>query len=648
MKSPHQLAIAGLIVASMALARTSFAAVGDPQLKTDDPWYPGELSCSTFPRLFKTEAQLYSHVIGREVKTDEDKVLAAWYWRNLNYWHGEEGQKECFSGKFGGDKGREYWTGLFADGFALCGTTHAQWCGEMEALLGHCRSRVAGVNGHNSFEVYLTGGAYGSGRWALLDHDISTIIYDRQGQRLLGLDEIVPNVNDLANPAFDPTREHGWHLSGLHDDDARGVYTTLNTDEYLAGYAGAPPIVQLRSGESLRRYLQPGLEDGKTFVFWGRNYDASSIPGPTRDRTWVNQPQNMYGSKHGTGAHTGQARFANAVYTYVPNFADSSYRQGVIDEASDHVTFEFYTPYIIAATPPNSKAWGIYDRGGKNGLVLHAARVPAGCTVQISTDQGKTWQDGGALADGLDLTDLVKGCQQYFLKFGLGADSLRPAGLRWTTVCQANVCTIPHLHDGQNAITYAAGGEGIIAAGPLASQAAAHLVDGRFDSPSVTLELSAPRGANPLHVYAAAWQASGDPPSDVKYAIDLSSNGGKTWSPMVKDWSILRRPPEPGDFWSQSFTWGDTPVHANSKATPIRLRFFNDGRRPFRKAEAYLTYDVIDATPAHVTFCWKDSAGQSRTAAHSYANGPSAAEDATWHFDAGDKPQTQWVEIRAE
>jgi len=24
------------------------AEVGDPQLKTDHPWYPGELSCSTF------------------------------------------------------------------------------------------------------------------------------------------------------------------------------------------------------------------------------------------------------------------------------------------------------------------------------------------------------------------------------------------------------------------------------------------------------------------------------------------------------------------------------------------------------------------------------------------------------------------------
>src|SRR5487761_2331642 len=158
MKTHHPLLLTQILIASMAFVQTASAGVGDPQLKTDDPWYPGELSCSTFPRLFASQARLYKRITGRSVGTDEDKALASWYWRNINYWHGEEGQRECFSGKFGGDKGREYWTGLFADGFALCGTTHAQWCAEMEALLGHCRSRVTGVNGHNSFEVYLTGG----------------------------------------------------------------------------------------------------------------------------------------------------------------------------------------------------------------------------------------------------------------------------------------------------------------------------------------------------------------------------------------------------------------------------------------------------------------------------------------------------------
>lgn len=640
--------LARILITVWAVLVLTFGAsgeVGDPQLKTDDAWYPGELSCSTFTRLFKTEAELYQRITGRAVKTDEDKALAAWYWRNLHYWHGEEGQRDCFSDKFGGDKGREYWTGLFGSGFALCGTTHAQWCAEMEVLLGHCRSRVMGVSGHNSFEVYLTGGAYGAGRWALLDHDISTVIYDSQGRRLLSLDEIVPDVKDFANPSFDPARQHGWRVSGLHDDDARGVYTSINAAEYLAGYAGPPPMVHLRSGETLRRYLRTGLEDGKTFVFWGHNYDANKVPGPSRDRTWVNQPDKMYRSKNGTGAHEGQARYANAVYTYTPDFAGGSYRQGVIDEAADHVTFEFYTPYVIAATPSNAQPWGVYDAGGKNGLVLHVSHAQPQCQVQISIDQGRTWQNGAALTDGLDLTDLVKGCQQYFLRLNAGAAALKDAELSWTTVCQANACTIPHLHDGQNTITYAAGGQGIVSAGPLASQAQNHVIEGAFNSPKVTLELTTPRGATPLRVYAAAWQASGDPPAPVNYAIDCSTDGGKTWSPVVKNWKIERRPPEPGDFFSQSFTWGDAPVQTANKAVPVRVRFSNDGGKSCRKAEAYLTYGVVDSSPTQVSFCWSDESGKKLAATHTYPPPNPNREDAGWHLNAGRHPQTLWVEI---
>lgn len=632
------------------------AEVGDPQLKTDDPWYPGELSCSSFDRLFKTEAQLYRRVTGREVHSDEDKALAAWYWRNLNYWHGEEGHRDCFSGGFSDHKGREYWTGLFADGFAICGTTHAQWCAEMDALLGHCRSRVVGVSGHNSFEVYLTGGAYGAGRWALLDHDISTVVFDPAGKRLLSLPEVVADVKVLADPSYDPARQHGWRIAGLYDDDAKLVYKKVNSAEYLAGYAGPPPMVHLRSGETLRRYLRPGLDDGNTFVFWGRNYDAGRVTGPQRDRTWVNQPQNMYRSKNGTGAHAGQARFANAVYSYTPDFADGSYRQGVIDEGADHVTFEFYSPYVIATTPPDPKPWGIYDAGGKNGLVIHVSPPPAACDVQVSTDQGKTWQGTAPLADGLDLTDQVKGFRQYFLRLGASASALKDCGLSWRTVCQANACTMPHLHDGQNAVTFEAGGTAIVSAGPLVAQEEAHVVAGKLDSPRVTLELTAPRQARPVHLYAAAQQASGDPPAPVRYAIDYSLDGGNTWKPLVRDWRIDRRPPEPPDFWSQSFTWADAALSGaagvrqdqSSGGTPVRVRFSDTGGKPFRAAEAHLAYEIDHPTSTEVTFCWQDSAGQTHSATHAYEGSRPGVEDATWRINAGRAPQTLWVQMQSK
>src|SRR5581483_8846035 len=89
-------AVLALVVASPAVA-----GVGDPQVRTDDPWYPGELACSTFDRLFATEAEVYTRVTGRACTTDEDKVLAAWLWRNTHYWHGEEGAEDYWGLGFG-------------------------------------------------------------------------------------------------------------------------------------------------------------------------------------------------------------------------------------------------------------------------------------------------------------------------------------------------------------------------------------------------------------------------------------------------------------------------------------------------------------------------------------------------------------------
>jgi hypothetical protein len=118
------------------------------------------------------------------------------FFPNTHCAHGDDGKENLWGKGFVNDAHhatRDYWTGLFAHGFGLCGTTHAQWTAELDALLGRCRSRVTGTTGHNSFEAYLTGGAFGSGRWALLDHDLSTVVFDEKGASLLGLDVIARN-----------------------------------------------------------------------------------------------------------------------------------------------------------------------------------------------------------------------------------------------------------------------------------------------------------------------------------------------------------------------------------------------------------------------------------------------------------------------
>ncbi len=626
----------------LCLASSALADVGDPQVKTDHIWYPGELACSTWERLFATQAESYKRVTGRDCTTDEDKALAAWLWRNTHYWHGEEGAEDLWGKGFGkgnDPRTREYWTGLFAHGYGLCGTTHCQWVAEMEARLGHGRGRAVGANGHSAFEVFLKGDGYADGKWVLLDHDLSTVVYDVTGKQLLGMKEIAADWKKLTDRGFKPERQHGWLICGLHPGD-NGSYAKNQVAEYLAGYAGPPPMVHLRRGETLRRYPQPGLEDGKTFVFWGRNYNLGGLPGPERSHTWVNQPEAMYNSKNGAGYKVGQARFANAVYTYTPDFA-TDYKEGVVSEDDSQVTFEFQTPYIIGATPPNAKEWGIYDAGGKNGLVL---RGKADCKVSVSVDRGQTWLDGGKLADSPDLTDAVKGHRQYWLKLHTGAKQLLGGGFTSTTVCQANASVMPRLKDGGSVVSFAASGKALMSAGPNAPQAAAHIVAGKFDSPAVTLELRTPHGEAITDIYAVGHVRSSSPPDPkVKYQIESSTDGGKTWKPITKDWSINRQGDEPGDFWSQSFCWANAPVASDSAVSTMRVRFRNDGGKAYARAEVHLAYRTPATDSTAVTFAWADDTGD-HTASHTFTGKP---DDKPWTVPTGKNTRTKWVEMKA-
>jgi len=631
--------IALTVVALGLAAAAAHAGIGDPQTRTDHPWYPGELACSTFERLFKTQADLYERVTGKKAAGDEDKALASWYWRNLNYFHSTGGKEDLWGkGLEGGEEVREYWAGLFGYGYGLCYATHHQWHGEMEKLLGPCRSRAMGLGGHTSFEVWLTGGPYGDGRWALLDHDISTVVFTADGGRLMGLMEVSKDMASVGKS----DRRRGFIPGGLHPSDP-DAYKNVEWAGYTTGYAGPPPLVHLRAGETLRRYLAPGLDDGKTFAYWGINYNAGGIPGPHRDRTWVNQPDKMYKAGRDCGSHLGQGRYANAVYTYKPDFASAKYKEGAIDEGDNHVTLEWYSPYVVAAAPPPAAAkeeWGIYKSGCTGGLVLGGRMA---CPVEVSVDQGRSWQKGGDARDGLDLTDLVKGRHQYWIRFGAGARALAGSGLEMKTVCQCAPTVVPHLKAGSSKVTFEAGGKAVVSAGPNVPQAAAHLVDGAMNSPKVTLELAAPRQARAVQVYAAARIGSGSPPRQCTYSIDCSTDGGKTWKSILKDWAIVQRPPEPNDWWSQTFNMADAPL--DNAAGPVRVRFSNTGGRQYMWAEAHLVYRVENTSPVKVTYAWKD-AGQTRTASHTYR--AAAEPDDSWTINTGAAPETLWVEYAAQ
>jgi hypothetical protein len=537
MRGAHVMAALAILLNAAATSRMS-ADVGDPQVRTDHPWYPGELACSTFERLFATEAEQYRRMTGVEPRTDQEKALASWAWRNTHFAHGEEGAEDLWGTGFtkGDLRTREYWTGLFAHGFGLCGTTHSQWTAEMEYLLGHGRGRGVGVDGHNSFEVFLTSDGYGAGKWALLDHDISTVVFDADGKRLLSIPEVQRDLKHSIDRSFAPAKQHGWLVCGLHPDDG-AVYRQYAAAEYLAGYAGPPPMVHLRRGETFAALFRTGPRGRKDVRILGTQLHDRRNPRPERSLTWVNQPELMRGSRDGAGSKPGQVRFANAVYSYQPDFENGDYREGVVREDGDGVVFEFRTPFIIAATPANSTPFGVYESGCRNGLVL---RGKSDCAVAISVDRGRTWRECGSLIDGLDLTDLVKGRRQYFIRFAAGAKSLASSGLSMTTVCQANVAMLPRLKEDGTRIEFAASRQAIVSAGPNREQAKTHIVSGGFDQPTVTLSVGTPHREKITAIHAAAQVASGNPPAtETKFRIEYSVDRGVTWKPIVEDWTCL-------------------------------------------------------------------------------------------------------------
>ncbi|MFQ6048141.1 MAG: hypothetical protein ACE5K7_02125, partial [Phycisphaerae bacterium] len=437
------------MVAATAWGVQAHAAVGDPQIMTDHPWFPGELSCSTVQRVIQAGYVQYRRVTGRDPVTDQDKALAAWYWRNTHFWHTEDARLDYWGSGFRDGQGptggdlfpREFWLGLFSQGSSLCGAAHAQFSALMQEILGPGTARVVGVVGHNSHEVWLTGPAYGKGRWAILDSDICCVVFDEQGRRLCSLTDVIANPR-LLDPAYKPARQHGWPVSGISADNAASSLKKFRTAEYNAGYFGAPPLLYLPAGMSFRRYPRPGL-GAKTYVFFGANYNTGGIPGPARDRTWVRNPAAMYGATGDAGKLSGPPmRYGNGVFTYRPDFRDGSYRQALVDESAGGVTFEFSSPYLIACTPPDRSKWGLYRPGCTNGLLLYGR---ADCSVALSTDFGASWTDCGRFRDGMDLTDLVKGRRQYWLRFGAPAGKLADAGLTVRTVVQINPAVFPHL-----------------------------------------------------------------------------------------------------------------------------------------------------------------------------------------------------------
>ena len=261
------------------------------------------------------------------------------------------------------------------------------------------------VEGHTSFEVWLTGGAYGKGKWVLLDSDITTVCFDKQQRTMMNIEELTHADRKayLTNRAAKDNR--GW-LPELYPGDGVGTYVSIGWYCAVVRLCGRPAAGRTAAGRDAPPLPAPGLGEGPRgpLVYWGICQDG--MDGPNRHITYLNDPEHCFNAVKRPwleGDPARRARFGNAVFTYQPDFQSGAYKAGVAAEDENSVTFEHCSPYIIAAKPTNKNC---LQPGCTMGLVLQGK---ARCQVCLSTDRMQTFSAPLDFRDGLDLTDLAKG-----------------------------------------------------------------------------------------------------------------------------------------------------------------------------------------------------------------------------------------------
>ena len=172
--------------------------------------------------------------------------------------------------------------------------------------------------------------------------------------------------------------------------------------------------------------------------------------------------------------------------------------------------------------------------------------------------------------------------------------------------------------------------------GPELNRAQSYLSAGGFNQKEVTLAIKPNKPVVALH--ASAHVASGSPPSPkVCYHIEYSLDSGNSWIPIVKGRAIPRRGDEPGDFWSQSFSYGSSAMRAPIGQT-ILVRFRNDGGKRYLRAEAHLIQATSQPDPVKVTYAWTDASG-AHQGSHVFGR------KGDWRLATGKQVQTRWVQI---
>jgi len=647
------------LLSVLLLTCGAWAGVPDPQIMTSHPVYRGELSCSTLARNVAEAYRVFEHRYGHAPRTDTEKLVALFAWKSEHSMHASdnkvyvgEANPDARAGKDPPWLGADGWMdnkdcqmNQFSFSFALCYSIHAHMAALVAEALGDMRRvRCPEIHGHTPFEAFV------DGRWVLADITMGLMVFDDDGKPV-GLDEIYARKAAADKAWFtSPTRggPYRFHMSPF--GDKLEWYTPVRWEQPLFGYNAMPIVYTLRAGETFTRYLDPGLADGKTWVFWGRDYyNIMGKPkhGPYRNVTFLDDPP-IGANRRGRG----KAYYGNGVFEYTPPLAGAKWAEGVRDRcnveckdgalratgAGAQVVFEHVSPYVIAArsVAGGDREWKLMTEKCRDGAIVSG--IAGGETaVKVSVDGGGTWQAAGvARGDfAIDFTDIVKGRHAYLLRFDLPAGgSLKALNMR--TVTQVGRGVFPRLTDGGTTITYHASGQSVIHGGPSRD-----LAEGlrRKDLESEGRRVYEVRAPGPIRHASGAARVNG--PKGTVWSVDFSLDGGATWRSGTKD----RHMQTTGDakLWEEgraAYAWAGMDFPRGDSKT-VLIRF---GPATILHAQVFATYAAKNDSPLTVTYAWTES-GQPRQSAHTI---PAGRQDARWTVPTGRDVKTRWVRFAAE
>jgi hypothetical protein len=313
----------------------ALAGVGNPQIRTDHPLYPGELAYSTMDRF--AQSIIHSGDWGLGLGDSErDVALKLWLWKITHTLHDYTPKlwtplHDYNRARFRthsrqnpirpdpmnppsiADEDQDSLRWTFSFGYALCSTLHGNLGPQIRAIgqaLGKdWRSRCVEIPGDTNHEIYF------DGRWRVFDVNAATLLWssnDPKTAELLGFKDALgpkggpkhPELLDNA-PKFNgrylpklvwtPIGKGGkpMHYTWMRDilqlptlywdgDEVGRKASALNLT-YYAAYNACPIVYALKKGETFTRWFS-GDDARKELglpkpIWWGPNIAGG--PGST-------------------------------------------------------------------------------------------------------------------------------------------------------------------------------------------------------------------------------------------------------------------------------------------------------------------------------------------------------------------------------